>query len=797
MPGIKMFFAAIGILVINVSSIVAGEISGIVKDFDKDCGLAWATVQIEGTNRGARTDENGNFRITSVPAGRQTVIASMIGYTNQIKEVEVEGEISGLGFALKETPLEIGDVVVTATRTPRYLKNVPVLTEVITRKSIENKAAHNLYEALDGLPGIRVEQQCQACNFSVLRMQGLGADHTQILIDGQPVYSGLASVYGLQQIGTENIDHIEVVKGAGSALYGSNAIAGAINIISAVPRQTEGKIGIELGENNSNKYSISTGIRRDNVSAAIFAQQNQGDAIDETGDGTTRGEVKGSDGITDRVKTDSKNFGFNLYIDDPSETARLTVRGWILSEDRQGGEVTDNLYENPFSPGTERIITNRYSGEIGYWKQFESGSQFDLSFSYTDHRRNATNDTFLGDYQATHGDTLPSVDEMRPYIAEENLYVANISITRPLVSGHRLLAGIQLSRNELDESGKYVVVNEGDSNYGVPYTSYSDKKADDIGVYFQDEYLVTNGIELVGGLRFDYHKSEDNFHGSVNVLTEGVEPVKYDKSAVNPRFAVKFDAADQLTFRLNVGTGFRVPYGFSEDLHLCSGSPRVYKGSDLRPEKSYSYNISADYVLNNIDCSINLYRTELKDAISFVDAGDEVNALGYDYQWKNIDDAYVMGVELGGKFGLTKNLAFTIDLAFNKGEYDNIRDDWAGTPYEKDSRKFSRYPDLAGGVKLDFSPNHWNFIVNADYKGKMYIDYFADGQEPTKIKRTEPYVILNALVSKVIMNNYKVYVGAKNLTDYIQEEKHIDDAAFMYAPVYGRLLYAGVEISIK
>ena len=105
----------------------------------------------------------------------------------------------------------------------------------MTSQAITKKNAQNLYEALEGVPGIRVEQQCQFCNFSEVRMQGLGAEHTQVLIDGEPIYSGLAGVYGLQQIGTNDIDRLEVVKGAGSALYGSSAVAGAINIISKEP----------------------------------------------------------------------------------------------------------------------------------------------------------------------------------------------------------------------------------------------------------------------------------------------------------------------------------------------------------------------------------------------------------------------------------------------------------------------------------------------------------------------------------------------------------------------------------
>lgn len=73
-------------------------------------------------------------------------------------------------------------------RTEHHLKDVPVRTEIISAKTIENKNASNIYQALDGTPGVRVENQCQFCNFTMVRMQGLGAEHTQVLINGQPIY---------------------------------------------------------------------------------------------------------------------------------------------------------------------------------------------------------------------------------------------------------------------------------------------------------------------------------------------------------------------------------------------------------------------------------------------------------------------------------------------------------------------------------------------------------------------------------------------------------------------------------
>ncbi len=773
-------------------------IRGTVVEAETDEPLPLVNIVIEGTSLGAGVDETGKFVIFNVPPGNYRLIASALGYETVVHEVEVAPtETVRVDFKLRESPLELKGVVITGTRTPRFIKEVPVRTEVITKKALELKSAHNVYEALDGTPGIRVEQQCQNCNFSVLRMQGLGADHTQVLLDGQPVYSGLASVYGLQQLSTTEIDRIEVVKGAGSALYGSNAIAGAINIISAKPWRTEGTIGVELGEYGTDKYEVSAATRKDNIGIFLFAQQNCTDAMDVSGDGANSDEVEKPDGVTDRVKSAVTNAGFNLFINDVIRTDRLSIRGRLLNETRQGGIVFDGAFENPFTEGTERIATDRYSVEVGYLKHFPSGNELNVNFSAVNHKRKATNDTFLGDYAAAHNDTLPPVDILRPYIAEENLYVATLNYLHRLGGSHRLLAGIQYTRNELIESGKYVVVDEDDPEYGMPYTSFSEKHADDWGFYMQDEYNVTGDLELVAGLRFDHHKSKDSFRGSGSVAPEGVEPVEYDESSLNPRFAVKYSVTPALTLRGSVGTGFRVPYGFSEDLHLCSGSPRVWKGSGLKPERSISYSGTADYTRSGWALSLNLYRTELKDAIAFTDAGDEADALGYTYEWVNMDDAYVMGAEIGAQFALARDLALALNLAFNRAEYDHPRKDWIGTPFEDVSRNIPRQPEIAGGFKVEYSPHDWSFALDGDYRGRMFIDYFRDEEEPTKIKKTEPHLIFNTQVSRMFSDRFKLYAGVHNLTNYIQEERHTDDAAFIYAPVYGRIAYGGMQLTLK
>ena len=788
-----LFFSITAISQVKTDAMLFGDVKSSGKH------IPYINIIVKGTNMGTLTDATGHYKLANLPIGKVTVIAQALGYKTREKEVEMKaGQVTELFFELEEDALQLEQVVVTGTRTKHHIKDVPVRTEVITSKEIETKNACNLYQALEGTPGIRVEQQCQFCNFTMIRMQGLGAEHTQVLINGQPVYSGLAGVYGLQQIGTIDIDRIEVVKGAGSALYGSSAVAGAINIITKEPSfEPSTKVGLQFGKYNTNKYDISSSIRNEkgNIGLNIFVQKLTGNAIDETSDGMTRNEVKNKDGISDRVATNLNNAGFSLYISDIFlKNDKLIVRGRYLYEKRQGGIMEDDYYKNPFTDGTECITTNRYESELSYNKEFKNNSDFNFSLAYINHNRDVTNDSYLRDYMETHNDSLPDLRNMRPYLANENSLTATLTYGTG-IKNHQLLVGAQGYYNKLEESGMYIVVDAESDYLGKSYRSVSNKSAIEFGVFVQDEWLVTEKFTLVPGIRLDIHNSEEEYKADRQVFENTLFPkTRFDETSINPRIAAKYELLKKITLRINTGTGFRAPYGFSVDLHLCSGSPRVWKSSNLKPETSISYNFSADYYGKKIRISINIFRTDLKDKITFVDADENISALGYDYQWKNIDDAFVQGIELSLIGTLVKDLDLGIDFTYNQGKYNNVREDWEKTPYAEISKYISRFPETTGNIKIEYSPKNWNFALTGNYQGKMYIDYF--GEVTQKIKETDPFMLFDLMVSKKL-NIFKLYIGVDNIFNYIQDEKHTDDAAFMYAPVYGTMYFGGITVDLK
>ncbi|MCR5078246.1 MAG: TonB-dependent receptor [Prevotella sp.] len=816
-----LFLLAMLCTLTSVAQNTDAMLFGDVKAKEGGRHLPHAIISVKGTNLKTECDGTGHYKLNNLPLGKQTIVATLEGYQQQELEVTMTKEKGTEAyFELEKDPLELNQVVVTGTRTAHFVKDVPIRTEVLTSQAITKKNAQNLYEALEGVPGIRVEQQCQFCNFSEVRMQGLGAEHTQVLIDGEPVYSGLAGVYGLQQIGTNDVDRLEVVKGAGSALYGSSAVAGAINIISKEPGYEPTVSGdVQFGNFGFKSYKGSGSMRYNNIGLSVFAQRTEMDAVDETQDGLTRKEVKHKDGVSDRVSEQMNNLGFSLYFYHPfAKNDKLILRGKAVDEQRFGGVMTNDQYLNPFSDGTENIKTNRLSADLAYTLPIGAHSELNLAAAYVHHKRQATNDTFLHDYMDSHKDpahpdedgATPDVGLMRPYIAKENTLTPSLTFTS-ILGNHTLLAGVQGYFTRLRETGLYCISAEEEKAnpyYGIPYTSIGKKHANEVGFFIQDEWNVTPKLTVVPGLRLDTHSSGEEYATSEKVSDNAFPTTKFRKTSFNPRLAVKYEVTPSLILRANVGTGFRAPYGFSEDLHLCSGSPRVWKSSDLKGERAVSYNLSADYYGKWYQLSMNLFRTNLKDKIQFSPASDDVKKFGYSYQWENVDDAYVQGVELGAKASLFRNFSAAVNWTFNQGKFKHERAEWSDKEdeeckkypqrlqYAKDSRHISRFPAMTGDIDLDYSPGTWSFSLTGSLQGKMYIDYNSeDAGETSKIKQTNTFMTFNCRVAKRF-GMCTIYAGGKNIFSYIQDEKHTDDAAFMYAPVYGATWYAGLSVRL-
>ena len=214
-------------------------ISGHVIEKDSEEDIPFATILIVGTDKGAVSNEVGQFKLTHLSEGRYTLRVSAVGYKTLEKTITVGSEyMAVVHFPLEEEAYVVDEVVVSASRTEVSRREAPVVVNILSPKLFEAVNSTDLAKSLNFQSGLRVENNCQNCGFPQVRINGLDGPYSQILINSRPIISALGGVYGLEQIPTNMIDRVEVVRGGGSALFGANAVGGTINIITKTPSAT-------------------------------------------------------------------------------------------------------------------------------------------------------------------------------------------------------------------------------------------------------------------------------------------------------------------------------------------------------------------------------------------------------------------------------------------------------------------------------------------------------------------------------------------------------------------------------
>ena len=271
--------------------------------------------------KGTFTDANGDFELGNIPYGTYTVTASFVGYTTVTKTVilnETKPQFE-LNFNLDDNLNLLNEIVITGTKTTKRQTNSPVIVGIINSKTLNNVQACNLSEGLKFQPGLRVETNCQTCNYTQLRMNGLAGGYSQILINGRPIFSPLTGLYGLEQLPTNMIERIEVVRGGGSSLYGSSAIGGTVNVITKVPEKNAYEVNSFYqninGKADNFVLSGNTSLVSENrnLGAAFFFNLSEREWYDDNGDN-----------YSELPKLENTSFGTNLFYT-PNNNQKLEI----------------------------------------------------------------------------------------------------------------------------------------------------------------------------------------------------------------------------------------------------------------------------------------------------------------------------------------------------------------------------------------------------------------------------------------------------------------------------------------
>lgn len=266
-------------IIFGVQNVVAqNTISGKIQTNTNEA-LIGANIVIENTTAGTASDAEGNYKLTGLKNGNYKVRVSFFGYATAEKTVTLSGGNTTLNFELEETAIDLDAVVVTGTRTEKSLKNTPILTQSIRIEELQNKDATNIVEALEFVvPGIEFNSTATGKSVS---LQGIDPQYMLFLVDGERLAGDTYGDIDYSRINMADIEHIEVVKGASSTLYGSNALGGVVNIITKNPTK---KFGLTASSRfsayNTQNYQFSTGSKLGKFSNQLSVVYDKTDGYD-------------------------------------------------------------------------------------------------------------------------------------------------------------------------------------------------------------------------------------------------------------------------------------------------------------------------------------------------------------------------------------------------------------------------------------------------------------------------------------------------------------------------------------
>ena len=324
------------------------------------------------------SDIDGSYTL-SVPSKSVTLAVQADGYRTQELQVDLSGvDTKTIDFYLVEDVLGLDEVVISATRNRVERRSAPVVVSSLKPRLLTATQSITVAEGLNFAPGVRVETNCQNCGFTQVRLNGLDGAYTQILLNSRPIFSSLLGVYGLEQIPTNIIERVEVVRSGGSALYGSNAIAGTVNIITKDPVLNTWELGSNLavidGDAVDRIINFNSSIVADDLNSGVtvFGTYRNRDSYDAN-----------DDGFTELVELRNTTVGAKAFVK-PTERSRVSVNLNAIREYRRGG---DKLNLAPqFTDITEELDHDTFIGGADYEissKDYSQKFQVYTSASYT------------------------------------------------------------------------------------------------------------------------------------------------------------------------------------------------------------------------------------------------------------------------------------------------------------------------------------------------------------------------------------------------------------------------------
>ena len=594
----KSFFLNTGLLIFVFAHFtfcqeqIRGRIEGTISNIEDGKPLYGVNVIVRGSFIGTTSDINGKFILSKLPLGVYELTFSMVGYIPKTIKVDLssaQGEV--VNVALEPTAIQTSPVVVTASKREQSLLEVPMSVSVIDNSAISYRNITTIDNALRYTPGINVIRSQVNIRGSTGFSYGVGS-RVLLMMDGLPFLSGDTEEIIWESVPTGNIERVEVVKGAGSALYGSSALGGVINVITKKPSEKpETQIRLYAGFYDMPGYSnwsdwadkthFLTGLN-------VNHQQRLGQFFVVTGGSRTL-----DDGYRRNDYWKRWNIWTRLGYDfSPYQSFDLS---FSLLDQRRGNFLWwkdfDNAFEPPDDELTQSVKSLRWNLSGGY-KQFVSDV-----FFYT---------IRASWYKTQWKDNIPPGSNNSGTSSHSDFFTGEIQ------------TNYQMSDRNIITSGISGIVNRvrAESIFGT-HSSIGG------AIYAQDEISMFEPLRITLGGRYDIQQLK-------NAKTV---------SQFNPKFGSTYKFSSMISFRGSIGRAFRAPSVAEVFTKTSTGGLTILPNPELKPEKSWSYEVGAIFnPFNFLAIDASVFQNDFWDLIepTFITSG---------VQFQNVTRARIKGIE--------------------------------------------------------------------------------------------------------------------------------------------------------
>jgi len=653
----------------------------------------------------------------------------------------------GLLFAEEEEKdfgtYTLGEIVVSAERPA--VRNIAVNTEV-TPEDISETSSRTVAEALQYVPGIQVTtgRKMQPS----INIHGFDQNKALILIDGVPYYETKYGAFDLNQVSTESVARIDVVKGAASVLYGANAEAGVVNIITKTATEKPSFNGkIELGQNGADSISLSHGMKTGNLSYWVSYMHRDWDSWKLSDDFTPRtGIIQTGSGKT-ATKTNAiiEDGGDRNNSDYKSDNIYLKVG----LEPSKGSEYYLNLFYIASEKGDPPNLD-----KVQIFPAKPAFSQFDRITNYNDWGADLSGKTKLTDKFG-----LTTKVFYHNHFDDYDSYTDETYNTKIASSRYKdyMVGGIILGEyNIIDWNNLRFDVNYRKDNHQQrddEYLPFAESTSNTGSVGLEDEFFLLDAkLSVVTGIGYDWFEvtkakqtNTDSKTGAFINQTDNFTPGTMKE--LNPMAGATYNVNETTKLFASVAKKTRFP-----TLNELYASAKNGGNPDLKSEKSINYTIGVSKSFNKIlVVEVSPFYHDISDRISR-------DLPSPDVLFHNSAKIKMRGVEINADLNPIENLTLKTGYTYNHAEdvsTGQVTDKVTNAPAQQFDARV-QYVVSTWGSRIDMNMVHY---------GKSYRQ-LPTAQNPTlEIIENQSYTIFGAKISQPFLEKWEAYLSANNLFD--------------------------------